>query len=342
MDVRRRFGGWGALTLATCAYGSLCCTYLCLREPGQELVVRPLVQPVTVALPCPGHHAEDRDEAASDPAAPGDVDSDPAIVRAEAEATTPGETVGPSGPPGTLDVTPERPEVVELVADPGDDQVGQVGQRITLEGRSSPPRDGVGFRWVQVAGPELPLKLEDGARLTFVPITPGSYRFALLIAADSAISEPGVVEVTVDDREVGPVAPAAERAPAAPRRTLRQMAADSIRSLEDGPGAADALADAFDAVVFRADLYQTFGDAFREVALRVDAVLPTDPARRAGWSRDVFTPLTAELIGLLRARGIDLGRPEAQAAPLTPAARAVVLEQYRQIALGFRDAGVAP
>ena len=86
---------------------------------------------------------------------------------------------------------------VSPVADAGDDQLAMVGRQVTLYGGRSEPQGRIGYRWIQVAGPKIRLKLENGPFFSFVPTAPGVYRFALLVAAGSQVSEPDEVTLTV-------------------------------------------------------------------------------------------------------------------------------------------------
>ena len=64
-------------------------------------------------------------------------------------------------------VAPKR--VPTAVADAGDDQIALVNRQVTLNGTLSEPKGRVAFRWVQVGGPPVRLKLEDGPFFSFVP-----------------------------------------------------------------------------------------------------------------------------------------------------------------------------
>jgi len=69
-----------------------------------------------------------------------------------------------------------------LRADAGDDQIGLVGRQITLNGGRSGPRGAIGYRWIQLSGPEPTARGQDGYIFTFTPRAAGIYRFALLVA----------------------------------------------------------------------------------------------------------------------------------------------------------------
>lgn len=222
-------------------------------------------------------------------------------------------------------------------ADAGDDNVGLVGRQITLNGVKSEPRGQVGYRWLQVGGPEVRLKVEDGYILTFVPETVGTYRFALVVAIDRVISEPDYVDVTIGTTPAPAAAPVAPPAP--PTISPEDQASAALRSVRGGSGSSTALADAFDGVADRIDLYDNAGEAFAELAKRLESILPAEPRRRSTWDERVFKPLTGRVIAELRAAGVDLGRPEGQSAPLADAQRERLEGVLRAIAEGFRAAG---
>ena len=219
-------------------------------------------------------------------------------------------------------------------ADAGDDNVGLVGRQVTLNGLKSEPRGLVGYRWLQVGGPEVRLKVEDGYIFSFVPETTGLYRFALVVAMDRSISEPDFVEVTIG----GTPAPAAATPPP-PQVSPEEQANASLRGIRGGPAAAVPLAEAFEGVADRIDLYETAGEAFVELAKRLEGVLPAEPRRRSTWDERLFKPLTGRIIAELRATGVDLARADGQAAPLVEASRERLGEVLRSIAEGFRAAG---
>ena len=152
-----------------------------------------------------------------------------------------------------------------LKADAGDDIPGLVGHQVTLNGSRSEPRGRIGYRWLQVGGPKVRLKLEDRYVYSFVPTAPGLYRFALVVASGSEISEPATVTVTVGAATAN--APAVEAPESA---TIGEVARAALASSPGGGDAANALSDAFLGVAERMDLYRSYGDVFLELTHRLE------------------------------------------------------------------------
>jgi hypothetical protein len=219
-------------------------------------------------------------------------------------------------------------------ADAGDDLIGLVGRRVTLNGRFSLPAGRIGFRWIQVAGPPIRTRVEERDLLTFVPESPGVYRFALVVAEGGVISEPDFTTVLVV-AEVPEIARAAVAA--SPPATAQEAARTALASLPDGSGAAKALAEALEAIAGRLDLYGTYADVLQGMSSRLEPILPTDSARRAAWNERLFQPLTKRLIDDLLPAGLDLSRPEGLAVPLSAGHRTRLAEQFRAMARGFRS-----
>jgi hypothetical protein len=226
-----------------------------------------------------------------------------------------------------------EPSGADLRADAGDDQIALVGRQVTLNGGRSEPRGQVGYRWVQVGGPKVRMKIEEGPIFTFIPAVPGVYRFALLVASGRAISGPDTVAVTA-------AAATAASAPIEPRfegpESAHDLARRALASVKGGVEAAEVLAGTFEAIADRADLYQSYAELFSEISRRLETIVPAEPAWRALWMDKVFAPLTARLVERMLAEGLDLRRPEAQAAELSPSQKAQIAEQFREIAEGFR------
>jgi len=214
----------------------------------------------------------------------------------------------------------------------GDDASGTVGRRVTLDGDRSEPRGRLGYRWLQLGGPKVRTKREDGSVFSFVPAAPGTYRFALVVAVGGVISEPDTVTVTV----VPPAAPTALPGRSAEAAAIDEAARAALASVPGGAEASSAMAGAFAGVADRMDLYRSYLDIFQELTGRIGPILPTDPARRAAWDERLFAPLTARLIEALRAEGLDLRQPEGQRAELTAGQRTRLAEQFRGMAEGFR------
>lgn len=218
-----------------------------------------------------------------------------------------------------------------LMADAGDDQVAYVGRQVTLNGIRSQPRGSIGYRWIQTAGPAIPLKIEDSYTYTFVPNEPGVYRFALVVAQAGSISQPDFVEVVVP----------ATAAPSfglgmAPTRTAEELAHAALVEVPGGLAVAAILADSFDAAAQRLDLYESYGAFFNELSRRVEAALPQDPTQRAIWVQRLCSPITLRLMEELRAAGLDATSPQAHDLPLSEIQKDRLAIQLEGMAAGFR------
>jgi len=223
-------------------------------------------------------------------------------------------------------------------ADAGDDLLGMVGRQVTFNGARSEPKGKLGYRWLQLSGPKVRRKREDGYVLSFVPATTGTYRFALVVALGSEISEPDTVTVTVT---VAPPSATAATPAALPERVpvpspIDEAARAALATVPGGGEASAALAEAFAGVADRMDLYRSYVDVYQELCHRLGRILPADQARRAAWDERLFAPLTARLIEALRAEGLDLRQPEGQRAELSAGQRARLTEQFQGMAEGFR------
>jgi hypothetical protein len=219
-----------------------------------------------------------------------------------------------------------------LNADAGDDQVGIVGRQVTLNGSRSEPKDQVGYRWLQVSGPRVRLELEDGYIYSFVPQAPGIYQFALVVARGSEMSKPDLVTVSVGN----PASPFGMQAAPDPPEALHEVARAVLAQVPGGLDVGPALAEAFDGVADRMDLYHSYAEAYNELSRRIAPLLPNDPVRRAVWDERLFTPLAARLIEGMRRDGLDLRLPDGQTTPLTSGQRARLAELFRSMSLGFR------
>jgi hypothetical protein len=237
-----------------------------------------------------------------------------------------------------------------LQADAGDDQLGLAGRQITLNGIRSEPRGRIGYRWLQVSGPEVAIKIVEGHTYTFVPQVPGIYRFALVVASGSDISEPDFVAVTVGDSAKMVIAPPSAATTSPPAQSTAppspaELARSLLAAIEDGPAHAEGLASCFSGVADRMDLYQSYSEAFSEMSRRLESVLPQDspsrPNTRAHWNERLFVPLTNRLILGMRPQGLDLALPQGQVAPLTPAQKRRLAELIHGMADGFRTVRAA-
>lgn len=234
----------------------------------------------------------------------------------------------------------ETKDSPELVADAGDDQVAVVGSRVTLNGASSRPRGRVGYRWVQVGGPRPRVHLEDGAYYSFVPVAPGVYRFALVVALDSRISEADEVSVTV-----GAIASTAGSADGSAGsfpsdfEPLDRIARRSLSLVHPRGETIDELVAIFQDVALRVDLHENYAETFGELSRRLEPIVGSAPGQKAIWTDRVFNPLAIGLVEIMREEGLDLSQPEGQLVPLNQAQRARLAEQFRLIAEGFKAAG---
>lgn len=228
------------------------------------------------------------------------------------------------------------PTSTGLKADAGDDQLALVGRRVTLNALRSEPHGAIGFRWIQVAGPEAILAVEQGPIYSFVPAAPGLHRFALVVAKGGMISAPDFVEVHVGQLAAPPAPAAAPASTPEPAPSPGQFAAATLTGLPGGLVAAGPLAAAFEDSAARVDLYQSYEELYVELARRLEPILPTDPATRAAWERTLFVPLTGHLTEALRRRGLDLRTAEGLKAPWNDDIRRELSGQFREIAAGFR------
>jgi hypothetical protein len=225
---------------------------------------------------------------------------------------------------------PERDAAdLALKADAGDDQAAKVGRKVVLNGVRSEPRGKIRYRWVQAGGPKVSLRTSDGPTASFVPASPGSYQFALLVATMSgAISEASTVTVTVGG--------SARAAVDGPSMAIDELARVSLSSIEGGARYADDLSKAFDTVADGMNTFRAFSDAINETTRRLDAVVPRDKERRAVWIEQLFSPLMAKLVAGLKDDGLDLTQPGAPAKTMTREQRTRLAEQFRYAAAGLR------
>jgi hypothetical protein len=233
-------------------------------------------------------------------------------------------------------VAPADPSAVR--ADAGDDQVGLVGSRITLNGALSRPRGEAAFRWIPLSGPKVEQALQEGCYYSFTPTAAGVYRFGLVVAAvdssgDVAVSEMDEVVVSVGTL---PAQGAAAGGPAA-----------AIDQILQGPGGAsvratvEQAAGVFDAIAARAPLYTTFADLSSELMRRLDAVVPTDPQWRDYWARAVFAPMSQHIAAEMLASGLDLRTPQGQQQALTAQQQDALQKLFARCAKDFRSRTLA-
>lgn len=231
---------------------------------------------------------------------------------------------------------PPLPATTSVVprADAGDDQLGLVGARVTLNGGRSGPRGRIGFRWMQVEGPRVTDQSDDGYIHEFVPSAPGVYRFALVVAADKHISHPDHVTVVVPATHPVPSSTAGSSTWMTPN--VETLTTQALASVEGGNEVGGSMAEAFESVAARMELYRSYHDLYAELSRRLESSLPTVPARRQVWIDRVFAPLTQSMVNALRMEDLDLTRPDQQAASLTPGQKSRLAEHFRAIARGAR------
>ena len=235
-------------------------------------------------------------------------------------------------------------------ADAGDDQVGLVGHRVTLNGSRSLPGDGNNARWLQISGSLVTAPQQQGPFFSFIPTSAGLYRFLLMVADQGELSEPDEVTVLVGSPPPGAgglatssataLQPAAPPTPG-PQMTPEQILSATLPRLAGGTRVAADIADVMDAIAERATLYESFAALQSELARRLDVVLPTEPVTRTAWSEGVFSPLTASTTARLLAAGLDVREPQGLAKPLTSAQREVVSDHFEGLARAFRAVSAA-
>lgn len=226
-----------------------------------------------------------------------------------------------------------------LRADAGDDQIGLVGRRITVNGGRSTPRGELAYRWIPLAGPKMEQGAQEEGYYSFVPTASGIYRLGLVVASVDAdgvrISEVDEVVVTVGEipSTVGVGAPG--------------VATAAIDQMLQGPGAAagrsalEQAAGVFDAIAARASLYTNFDELSTEMMRRLDGVVPADPSWRQFWSQGIFAPLTQHLVSEMLAAGLDLRSPQGRAAPLGQAQQERLERLFSSYAREFRSKSLA-
>jgi hypothetical protein len=218
-----------------------------------------------------------------------------------------------------------------LKADCGEDQSATVGKWVTLSGERSTPAGRIGYRWIQVSGPQPKNVNEDGNRLMFLPTAEGTYEFALVVAEGNRISVPDFVAVAV---AAARPSDAVEQPPAPAQRPLDRLASECVSQL-GSPTAAEHLAQAFALVATRMDLFDTYGDVLQGMTACLSPILPPEADQKALWEQRLFAPLTSALIREIRPTGLDLSRAEALGQPLSSVQRKSLSDSYRLIAKGL-------
>lgn len=247
-----------------------------------------------------------------------------------------GDASGVEARPLSIEVEdPERDaDNQALKADAGDEQTARVGRRVVLNGVRSEPKGKLRFRWIQVGGPKLSLRANDGPTCSFVPGLPGTYQFALVVASTGGMmSETSLVTVKVSG-----ATRAAAGSVDGPPMAIDELARASLASIEGGGRYAEDLSRAFDTVADRIDTYRNYTEATTEMARRLDAIVPRDKERRAVWTEQFFGPLMTQVVAGMRVEGLDLTQPEAPGKPMTRPQRARLADQLRYTAAGLRSA----
>jgi hypothetical protein len=246
----------------------------------------------------------------------GDTGLDVAAVQIEVEGASPAADAG-------------------LMADAGDDLIGVVGRQVTLNGVRSHPRGTLAYRWIQVAGPAVGLKLEDRYIYTFVPPQPGLYRFALVVAADGAISQPDMVDVLV---AAPPGTPAGGAPAPAPVRTTGELIPAALAELPGGADRAAELGTVFSNVVARMPLFESYAVLHQDLTRKLEEIVPAGAAERDRWNERLFSPLMARIVERMRVEGLDLASPGGLTAPLSEPHRHELAQLFQAIAEAFQAA----
>ena len=165
-----------------------------------------------------------------------------------------------------------------------------------------------------------------------------------VIRADAGDDQLGVIghRVTPSARTTLTTTPARATAPApASLPATEQVLGMALPRLAAGPAVASQVADVFEAIAGRADLYTSFAELQDELRRRLDVVIPADPLQRQAWVSSVFQPLTVSTTSQLAAAGLDLHSPQTLSRPFTPEQRQGVRSHFLMLARGFRAVPVA-
>jgi hypothetical protein len=224
-----------------------------------------------------------------------------------------------------------------LRANAGDDQIGLVGRRITLNGSRSTPRAEVVLRWFALSGPKVENAIQESSYFSFMPTVPGVYRFGLVAAATNAADEVCIAEM---DEVIVTVATMPSAFAGAASGGFPTAAIDQMLQ---GPGGIsgrttlDQAASVFEAINTRATLYTSFADLSSELMRRLDAIIPADQNWRQFWSQAVFAPLSQHMASELLSVGLDLRAPQAQYQRLNPLQQDKIQELFSAYAREFRS-----
>jgi len=228
-----------------------------------------------------------------------------------------------------------------LRADAGDDQIGLVGRRITLNGSRSTPHSEATFRWFALAGPKVEKAIQESSYYSFTPTVPGVYRFGLVAAATNASGEISIADL---DEVIVTVAEAPSAfAGGAAGAISGGIPTAALDQMLQGPGGIsgratmDQAANIFDAIAARASLYTSFADLSSELMRRLDAIIPADQNWRQFWSQSVFAPLTQHTVSEMLSVGFDLRAPQAQYQGLNPVQQDKLQRLFSSYAREFRS-----
>jgi hypothetical protein len=243
-------------------------------------------------------------------------------------------------------IVPIRPGVGSalsetLRADAGDDQIGIVGRRITLNGSHSRTIDQVSYRWFQIGGPRVEQPLQDQGYYSFTPAKAGIYRFGLVVAAnrrDAAplISDPDEAVVTVGEQPMSETAVGGGNFPSAFRAPSLEQALRGARGLAPPP-ALEQIAEVWEAVSSKATLYFTFAELTSEMSRRLDTVAPGDAYTRQLWVQAIFVPLTQNIVDEMLTVGVDLRFPQNHYLELTAIQKEKLQRLFNSYAKEFRS-----
>ena len=118
-----------------------------------------------------------------------------------------GQAVSEAGVTVTVDALNQVP-----VADAGNNQTANIGEKVTLDGRASfdPDSDTISYIWSQVSGTRVSISGSNTATPFFVPTEKGAYVFELRVYDGTHTSSPDTVTVSVQEEEmvIEPVSPA--------------------------------------------------------------------------------------------------------------------------------------
>ncbi len=119
-----------------------------------------------------------------------------------------GQAVSEAGVTVTVDALNQVP-----VADAGDNQTANIGEKVTLDGRASfdPDGDTISYIWSQVSGTRVSISGSNTATPSFIPTEKGTYVFGLRVYDGTDTSSQDTVTVSVQEEEIviEPVSPAA-------------------------------------------------------------------------------------------------------------------------------------